>query len=285
MAVVAGRSDARARAGEVGSHLRPQGAARARAHSRAQRARGADDPRLHAARRRDGHREGAPLRGRQRRGQPRPGRRRARRRGCLRRRGADAEALEATRTRSRQPHQQAHLPRHARARRGAGAEHQAPSAAEGRAGRRRQPRSPSRRPRRGARRRRRLPDGPESASRRLPRRRHPRLEVELVDGEARVRQLHPRGRSHPRAHPREALARGALGHPHPQGQAADHRGHLHGASRASSSGSRASRSTRSARSCMRSRRRTSTSTSTRSSVPSSTRSSSRSRSPSSSRTA
>ena len=76
-------------------------------------------------------------------------------------------------------------------------------------------------------RRRRLPDGPESASRRLPRRRHPRLEVQLVDGQARVRRLHSRGRPHPRAHPREAVARGPLGHPHPQGQAADHGGHLH----------------------------------------------------------
>ena len=34
---------------------------------------------------------------------------------------------------------------------------------------------------------------------------------------------------HSRAHPQEALARGAVGHPHPQGQAADHRRHLHGA--------------------------------------------------------
>ena len=52
-----------------------------------------------------------------------------------------------------------------------------------------------------------------------------------MDGQARVRRLPPRGRSHPRAHPREAVARGPLGHPHPQGQAADHGGHLHRAPR------------------------------------------------------
>ena len=36
---------------------------------------------------------------------------------------------------------------------------------------------------------------------------------------------------HPRAHPRQALACGALGHPDPQGQAADHGRHLHGPAR------------------------------------------------------
>ena len=48
-------------------------------------------------------------------------------------------------------------------------------------------------------------------------------------GKPEFADVPPRGRSHPRAHPREALARGALRHSHPQGQAADHGGHLHGA--------------------------------------------------------
>ena len=50
-----------------------------------------------------------------------------------------------------------------------------------------------------------------------------------MDREAGVRGLPARGREDPPAHPRKALPRGALRHPHPQGQAADHRGHLHGA--------------------------------------------------------
>ena len=39
--------------------------------------------------------------------------------------------------------------------------------------------------------------------------------------------LHPRGRQDPRAHPRQARARRPVGHPDPQGQAADHGRHLH----------------------------------------------------------
>ena len=103
-----------ARRGEVRPPLGPQGAGRARPHPRPQRARGADDPRLHAARGRARHREGAALGGRERRGEPRPRRRRARRRGGLRRRGPDAEALARPRPRPRQPDPQAHVPHHAR---------------------------------------------------------------------------------------------------------------------------------------------------------------------------
>ena len=40
-----------------------------------------------------------------------------------------------------------------------------------------------------------------------------------------------RGHQDPRAHPEEALARGPVGHPDPQGQAADHDRHLHRAPR------------------------------------------------------
>ena len=39
--------------------------------------------------------------------------------------------------------------------------------------------------------------------------------------------LHPRGRQDPRPHHGQARARGAVGHPDPQGQAADHGRHLH----------------------------------------------------------
>ena len=73
-------------------------------------------------------------------------------------------------------------------------------------------------------------DGPEDPSRRAPRRHHPRVEVRLVL-RARFRCVPRRGHSHPRAHPREAVARRALRHLHPQGQPADHDRHLHRASR------------------------------------------------------
>ena len=46
-------------------------------------------------------------------------------------------------------------------------------------------------------------------------------------GNEGVRRLHPRGHQDPRAHLQEALARGPVRHPDPQGQAADHRRHLH----------------------------------------------------------
>ena len=94
--------------------------------------------------------------------------------------------------------------------------------------------TPAARPRRSrrlARRRRWLPDGSESASRRPAGRRHPRLEVELDGRQEGVRGRAARGSEDPRAHPQEALARGPLRHPDPQGQAADHDRHLHGAPR------------------------------------------------------
>ena len=55
----------------------------------------------------------------------------------------------------------------------------------------------SRRLRGDERRRRPSRNGPESASRRVPRRRHPRLEVQLVDESAGVRGLSARGRQDP----------------------------------------------------------------------------------------
>src|SRR4029079_8395163 len=115
----------------MGAHLGAEGAGRARAHPRPQRARGPDDPRVHTAGCRDRHREGPPLGRRQRRGESRPRRRRARGRGGVRGRGADAQALEATRARPGQPDPQAHMPRHARPRRGPGAKHAEASAQEG----------------------------------------------------------------------------------------------------------------------------------------------------------
>ena len=44
-------------------------------------------------------------------------------------------------------------------------------------------------------------------------------------------RIHPRGRPDPRAHQRQARPCRAVGHPDPQGQAADHGRHLHGAPR------------------------------------------------------
>ena len=77
--------------------------------------------------------------------------------------------------------------------------------------------------------RRRRTDGPEDSSRRATRRRHPRLEVELVREPQGLRADADRGREDPRAHHEEALPRGPVGHPHPQGQPARHDRHLHGA--------------------------------------------------------
>ena len=101
-----------------------------------------------------------------------------------------------------------------------------PTAAEEPETRRRPPRRP-RRPTGGDRQRRARANGSENSSGRTARRRHPRLEVELVHRQEGVRGLHPRGRPDPRAHLQEARARGAVRHPDPQGQAADHGRHLH----------------------------------------------------------
>ncbi len=73
-------------------------------------------------------------------------------------------------------------------------------------------------------------NGSEDSPGRLPHRDHSRLEVQLVLREG-VRRVPDRGRAHPRSHPRQALARRPLGHPHPQGLPAHHDRHLHGASR------------------------------------------------------
>ncbi len=48
-----------------------------------------------------------------------------------------------------------------------------------------------------------------------------------MDRQEGDRRLHPRGHPDPRPHQREARARGSFRHPDPQGQAADHGGHLH----------------------------------------------------------
>ena len=93
------------------------------------------------------------------------------------------------------------------------------------------PAAPQRRSPRRGRRRRRLSNGPEGASGRPAGRRHPRLEVELDGQQEGVRGRAARGSEDPRAHPEEALARGAVRHPDPQGQAADHDRHLHRAPR------------------------------------------------------
>ena len=77
------------------------------------------------------------------------------------------------------------------------------------------------------RRKRRSPSGTEGSSRRPPGRHHPRLEVELVHGKEGLPRCADRGRQDPRAHLREARPRRPLGHPDPQGQAADHDRHLH----------------------------------------------------------
>ena len=199
-------SDRRARAGEVGAHRR-----RARRGSSLEHIRGRSVPEARTvlafthARRRARDREGAALGRRERRGEPRPDRRRARRRGGLRRRGPDAEALARARPRPRRPDPQAHLPHHDRARaerpprsppaeapqpprRGAPARRETtaarepsrePSPAEDRS---RSAHAPTKKTRR------RRANGPEGSSRRAARRRHPRLEVELVRGQEGVRR-------------------------------------------------------------------------------------------------
>ena len=171
-----------------------------------------------------------------------------------RRRGPDAEALARPRARPRRPDQEAHLPHHRHAR--AGRTVEAPAAeprkrcaplpkAEGRSrspprGRRPRPRPRSRRPRRSrsrsalrAARRPRRPraNGTEGSSGRPPRRGHPRLEVELVHDQQGLQGRPARGHQDPRAHQPQARPRRPVGHPDPQGQAADHDRHLHGAPR------------------------------------------------------
>ena len=129
------------------------------------------------------------------------------------------------------------------------------------------------------------PNGSESSSRRPAGRRHPRLEVELDGRQEGVRGRAARGLKI-REHILKKLSHaGLVRHPDPQGQAADHDRHLHGAARDRDRqvGRRGRRAAQ--RGARASPRRTCTSTSTRSSAPSSTRSSSRSRSQSSSRTA
>ena len=77
----------------------------------------------------------------------------------------------------------------------------------------------------------RSPSGPEDPSRRDARRRHPRLEVQLVHERQGLRGRAPGGHQDPWAHRRQALACRPVRHPDPQGQAADHGRHLHGAPR------------------------------------------------------
>ena len=83
----------------------------------------------------------------------------------------------------------------------------------------------------GRRPRRRVANGTEGSSRRSACRRHPRLEVELDGRQEGICRRADRGHQDSRAHPQEAVARGAVGHPDPQGQAADHDRHLHRAPR------------------------------------------------------
>ena len=190
-------------------------------HPRAQRARGAHHPRVHRARggRRD--REGAALGRRERRVEPGPAleRRRPRRRGRLRRRRPDAQALARPRPRPRRPHPQADVPHHHPGRAG----RCPPTAPAARRSRKRTPRR-KKTEETGA-------NGTEGSSRRSACRRHPRLEVELDGRQEGIRRRADRGHQDPRAHPQEAVARGAVGHPDPQGQAADHDRHLHRAPR------------------------------------------------------
>ena len=87
---------------------------------------------------------------------------------------------------------------------------------------RRAPRCAARRRKRRAR-----ANGSKGSSGRPARRRHPRLEVELVRRHEGLPRLPARGHQDPRAHLQEAVPRRAVRHPDPQGQAADHGRHLH----------------------------------------------------------
>ena len=170
---------------------------------------------------------------RERRGEPQPRRRRPGRLGRLRGRGPGHEALARPSARPRSPDPEAHLPHHGqagrgRARAGAGAARARAGAAGGGEARSASRRRSARRPRR-RRKRRRPPNGSENPSRRPARGRHPRLEVELVHGHEGVLGVPARGHQDPRAHLQQARARGPVRHPDPQGRAADHDRHLHGA--------------------------------------------------------
>ena len=172
-------------------------------------------------------------------------RRRARRRGGVRRRGPDAEALARPRARSRRPDPQAHLPHHGQAR--ADSRSSAPPEPQCRSRRRRaEGRAEAQRSRSdeaGAEDRRER----RAEARRRPRRRrlmgqkiHPGgLRVGVIHdwksnwytSDEGVRGRPARGHQDPRAHLRQARPRGPVRHPDPQGQAADHDRHLHGAAR------------------------------------------------------
>ena len=71
------------------------------------------------------------------------------------------------------------------------------------------------------------PDGTEDSPRGLPRRLHPRLEVELVQ-RARLRRLPARGHRDPRAHREQARPRRPLRHQDRQAARRGHRRHPHG---------------------------------------------------------
>ena len=257
------RGEGGARRRQVGADHAPQGAARRRAHPRPARPRGADDARVHRARRRPRDRQAAALGRRERRGESQPDRRRPDREDRVRGRGADDQALASTRPRPRRPDSEADVPHHDHAGAGddgysdpsAGAraagrgEAEAGSAPQGRAegeGRDEaeaeakteaktkaeakpkaaaKPKPPTRRPRR------RTANGSKSSPRRHARRRHPRLEVELVRRHEGVPGGAARGHQDPRAHLQQALPCGPVRRAHPQGQAADHDRHLHGAPR------------------------------------------------------
>ena len=228
----------------MGAHVRPQGAARARQRPRSDRARGPHRARVHAEGRRARDRPRARLGRRERRVGPRPRRRRARRRRRVRGRGADAEAVARPRARPREPDPQAHVPHHDRRRAesptsGSRAAEGREAAGRGGAGARdpepktqptveEKPKAPSRlRKKKEAV----AANGPEGASRRSSRRRHPRLEVQLVDRQEGDRRLPARGHQDPRPHQRQARACRVVGHPDPQGQAAGDGRHLHRAPR------------------------------------------------------
>ena len=152
--------------------------------------------------------------------------------GGVRRRGPDDQALARARARPRRPD-----PASAPATSRSSSRREAPAspAAPQRASRSAQPakRASAEDERRTTRKKKEATrsNGSKSSSRRDARRRHPRLEVELVDGQEGVPGLPDRGHPDPRAHLQEALARGPVRHPDPQGQAADHGRHLHGAPR------------------------------------------------------
>ena len=106
------RAAGHARRGALRPHVRVQGARGARSHPRQGDAAGRRDPAVLRARRRHRRAQVPRVRGGERREQRSDRSRRAVRRGVLRRRGADAEALAAPCPRSRDAHPQAHVPHH-----------------------------------------------------------------------------------------------------------------------------------------------------------------------------